>query len=147
MNTIEEYLESVDEIRREDFNQLYQVIKDNIPKGFEACIQYGMIGFTVPLLSYPTGYLGRVDEPLPFIHIAAQKNHIALYHLGIMANDDLLAWFQAEYMKRMPTKLNMGKSCIRFTNAKKIPYELIGELVQKISVKEWVLLYEKEKKM
>lgn len=142
MEKIENYLENVDEKRRESFRHLYNVIKNNMPIGFEEEFLYGMISFVVPLKTYPKGYLDRKDEPIPFISLAAQKNHIALYHMGIMGQESLLTWFQEEYSKQVPTKLNMGKSCIRMTNVKNIPYDLIGELVTKISLEEWIKSYE-----
>lgn len=142
MEKIENYLDNVDEKRRESFRHLYNVIKNNMPIGFEEEFLYGMISFVVPLKTYPKGYLDRKDEPIPFISLAAQKNHIALYHMGIMGQESLLTWFQEEYSRQVPTKLNMGKSCIRMTNVKNIPYDLIGELVTKISLEEWIESYE-----
>ena len=141
--TVEEYINQIDEKRIDAFRELVEVVRDNIPEGFEEVMQYDMISYVIPLKSYPKGYLNRVDEPLPFISLGAQKKHLALYHLGIMGNSDLLEWFQTEYSKQVPTKLNMGKSCIRFTNVKNIPYNLIGELVSKISADEWIENYEK----
>ncbi|MFW8052086.1 DUF1801 domain-containing protein [Vagococcus fluvialis] len=141
--TVEEYINQIDEKRIDAFRQLVEVVRDNIPEGFEEVMQYDMISYVIPLKSYPKGYLNRVDEPLPFISLGAQKKHLALYYLGIMGNSDLLEWFQTEYSKQVPTKLNMGKSCIRFTNVKNIPYNLIGELVSKISADEWIESYEK----
>ena len=141
--TVEEYINQIDEKRIDAFRQLVEVVRDNIPEGFEEVMQYDMISYVIPLKSYPKGYLNRVDEPLPFISLGAQKKHLALYYLGIMGNSDLLEWFQTEYSKQVPTKLNMGKSCIRFTNVKNIPYNLIGELVSKISADEWIENYEK----
>lgn len=143
MDKIENYLEAIDEKRKEPFRKLYDIVKENMPAGFEEEFLYGMISFVVPLKTYPNGYLNRKDEPIPFISLAAQKNHIALYHMGIMGQDSLLKWFQEEYAKQVPTKLNMGKSCIRMTNVKHIPYELIGELVTKMSLEEWLENYEK----
>lgn len=143
MNQIEEYINRVDEKRAEDFNKLYHTVKAKIPDGFQEIMSYGMISFVVPLETYPKGYLNRTDEPLPFISIAAQKNHIALYHMGIIGNKEILAWFEKEYANRVTTKLNMGKSCIRFTNSKKIPFDLIGELAAKISMEDWIASYEK----
>lgn len=99
--------------------------------------------FVVPLVDYPAGYLKRKDEPLPFFSIGVQKRHLALYHMGLMGNPDLLNWFQQTYQKQVPTKLNMGKSCIRFTNPKHIPYELLGELMEKITPQQWIVDYEK----
>ncbi|MBO0477549.1 DUF1801 domain-containing protein [Vagococcus sp. DIV0080] len=143
MSEIEEYIQGIDENRQVAFNKLVEVVRENIPEGFEEVFQYGMITYAVPLDVFPEGYLNRVDEPLPFISLGAQKRHLALYHLGIMGNKELLQWFQEEYAKVVPTKLNMGKSCIRMTNVKHIPYELIGELVSKMSMEEWIESYQK----
>lgn len=143
MENIENYIENVDDKRRDAFRKLYDIVKENIPDGFEEEFLYGMISFVVPLETYPKGYLNREDEPIPFISLAAQKNHIALYHMGIMGQESILSWFQEEYKKQVPTKLNMGKSCIRMTNVKNIPFDLIGELVSKISLEEWLKSYEK----
>lgn len=143
MSEIEDYIQGIDEKRQVAFNKLVEVVRENIPKGFEEVFQYGMITYVVPLDVFPEGYLNRIDEPLPFISLGAQKRHLALYHLGIMGNKELLQWFQEEYAKVVPTKLNMGKSCIRMTNVKHIPYELIGELVSKMSMEEWIESYQK----
>ena len=88
------------------------------------------------------GYHCNPKEPLPFINLASQKHFIGFYHLGIYSNADLLHWFKEEYPKHSSTKLDMGKSCIRFKKIEEIPYTLIGELVEKISVKEWIKTYE-----
>lgn len=141
--TIEEYVQQVDDKRREVFQELLEVVRNNLPEGFQEIMQYGMITFVVPLECYPKGYLERQDEPLPFISLAAQKNHIALYHMGILANKELLEWFQINYQKQVPTKLNMGKSCIRLTNIKHIPFDLLGELVSKMTMTDWITSYEK----
>ena len=141
-----EYIEQVDEKWRVDFAKLVDVVESNLPDGFERIMQHGMIGYVVPLSTYPKGYHVTSNTPLPFISLAAQKQHLALYHMGIYGDEKLLTWFQKEYTDRVPTKLNMGKSCIRFTNAKNIPYDLIGELVSKMTPAEWITIYEGELK-
>lgn len=138
---IEHYIQQIDEGRRAAFLKLYQTIETHLPKGFEACIQYGMPTFVVPLSRYPKGYLKK-GEALSFISIAVQKNYIALYHMGLYGDDTLLKWFQARYAQKVPTKLNMGKSCVRFKNTKHIPYALIGELCTRITVDDWIAYYE-----
>ncbi|MFJ7951054.1 DUF1801 domain-containing protein [Lysinibacillus sp. NPDC096418] len=137
-----EYIEQIDEKWRADFAKLVDVVESNLPDGFERAMQYDMISFVVPLSTYPKGYHCTPNTPLPFIALAAQKRHLALYHMGVYADETLLSWFQEEYGKRVPTKLNMGKSCIRFTNVKNIPYDLIGELVSKMTLTEWITIYE-----
>ena len=136
------YMEQVEEKWRDAFSKLVDVLEANLPVGFEQTMQYDMVSYVVPLETYPSGYHVTPNTPLPFISLAAQKRHLALYHMGIYADQALLSWFQEEYARRVPTKLNMGKSCIRFTSTKHIPFDLISELVAKMTPAEWISHYE-----
>ncbi|MDI6034761.1 DUF1801 domain-containing protein [Flavobacterium sp. LB2P84] len=140
--SIKAYLEEIPEERKIAFTKLRETILKNIPKGFVEQMSYGMIGYVVPHSIYPDGYHCEPKLPLPFMGIASQKNFIALYHMGIYANPELLNWFVTEYPKHSTQKLDMGKSCIRFKKADQIPFELIAALVQKMSVQEWITCYE-----
>lgn len=141
-STPAEYLAAIPEERREAFSRLRDTILENIPDGFEEGMGYGMIGYAVPHRLYPAGYHCDPKQPLPFVSIASQKNFIALYHMGLYANEELLNWFVAEYPKHCKTKLDMGKSCVRFKKTNDIPYDLIAQLMQKISADDWVAFYE-----
>ena len=141
-NTPEEYIAQIPDERKQPIEKLRTVIKQNLPEGFEEGILYKMIGFYVPLSSYPNGYHCQPGTPLPFINIASQKNSINLYHSGIYAKKELHDWFVAEYPKHCKRKLDMGKSCIRFKKIEEIPYDLIAELCSKMTVKEWITIYE-----
>jgi len=141
--TVESYLNDLTEERKEVINQLRKVIFKNLPKGFAEGMGYGMIGYFVPHSIYPNGYHCDPKQPLPFLSMASQKNFIALYHMGIYMNPALMNWFTAEYAKRVKGKLDMGKSCIRFKKMDQIPFDLIGELASKMTVKEWIVCYEK----
>lgn len=140
--TVQEILENIPADRAESFLRLHQTIIQNLPAGFEADISYGGLGYVVPHSIYAPGYHCKPSEPLPFAGIASQKNSINLYHMGIYSKPSLLEWFVAEYPKHSTQKLDMGKSCIRFKKVNDIPYELIGELMSKMSVQEWISLYE-----
>lgn len=144
--TVEEYISNLSEDRKEVIQKLRAVINENLPNGFQEEMNYGMIGWVVPHDIYPDGYHCTPELPLPFMNLASQKRHIAVYTMGLYADEELMNWFVQEYPKHMKTKLNMGKSCIRFTNINKIPYELIGELSSKMNVEEWIRLYEKQVK-
>ena len=141
-NTVMEILTSVPIDRAEPFNKLHDVIVQNLPNGFEAAISYGGLGYVVPHTIYPAGYHCKPSEPLPFAGLASQKSSINFYHMGIYADPELLEWFVTEYPKHSKQKLDMGKSCIRFKKMDDIPYELIGELMQKMSMEEWIAVYE-----
>lgn len=142
-DSIKEYLEKVPEERRSAFKKLFETIAENLPEGFETGLSYGMIGWDVPLKTYPAGYHCTPGKPLPFMGMASQKNFIALYHMGIYANPELYDWFVAEYPKHSKRKLDMGKSCIRFKRPDEIPLELIAELAKKMSPENWVSMYKK----
>ncbi|HKZ36872.1 MAG TPA: DUF1801 domain-containing protein, partial [Chryseolinea sp.] len=117
----------------------------NLPKGFKEVMSYGMLGYVVPHTLYPNGYHCDPKQPLPFISLASQKSHIALYHMGLYAGKNL-DWFTKEWSKTTDKKLDMGKSCIRFKKPEDVPMELIGELASKITPKEWIVMYEKNLK-
>jgi len=139
--TIEEYLNQIPSERKDAIKKILDLMEQNLPKGFEARINYSMPGYVVPHSLFPAGYHCDPKLPLPFINIASQKNFIALYHMGIYANPDLLQWFQTEYKKHVPSKLDMGKSCIRFKKVEQIPYELLAELFKKMTPEEWIKIY------
>lgn len=141
--TPEQYISELPDDRKVVISKLRQTILENLPKGFEEQMNYGMLGYVVPHSIYPDGYHCSPELPLPFMSVASQKNFVALYHSGIYASKELYDWFVSEYPKYVKTKLDMGKSCIRFKKMETIPYELIGELCTKMSVKEWITLYEK----
>ncbi|MEO6818297.1 MAG: DUF1801 domain-containing protein [Ginsengibacter sp.] len=141
-DSIDNYINQLNKERKDVMIKLRKVILDNLPGGFTEMMSYGMIGFVVPHSIYPNGYHCNPKLPLPFLSIASQKNFVAIYHMGIYADVNLLEWFENEYLKHSKAKLDMGKSCIRFKKLDEIPYELIGELTRKISVKEWIKMYE-----
>lgn len=141
-STVTEILKNIPEDRKEIFQKLHDVILKNLPKGFEAAMSYGGLGYVVPHSIYPSGYHCKPNEPLPFAGLASQKNSINFYHMGIYSKPELLKWFVEEYPKHTKQKLDMGKSCIRFKKLDDIPYKLIGELMKKITVKEWIHFYE-----
>jgi len=142
----EQYVEQLPDDRKAAITELRKVILQNLPDGFVETINYGMIGYVIPHSIYPKGYHCDTKLPLPFMGLASQKNFVALYHMGLYGNMDLMNWFISEYTKYCKTKPDMGKSCIRFKKMDQIPFDLIAELSQKISVKDWIEIYEKNLK-
>lgn len=140
--TVDAYLAELPEDRQKALNELRKVIKKNLPKGFQECMNYGMIGYVVPHSKYPAGYHCNPKDPLPFMNIASQKNSVNLYHMGIYGDPKLLKWFQEAHAKASPKKLDMGKSCVRYKNLEDIPLKLIGELASKMSPDDWIKRYE-----
>ncbi|KJD36829.1 hypothetical protein PW52_04135 [Tamlana sedimentorum] len=141
-NSPEDYIKQTPENRHEALNKLREVINKNLPDGFKEGMQYSMIGYFVPHSIYPDGYHCKPEEPLPFMSFASQKNSVNLYHMGIYAVAEIYDWFVAEYPKHSKLKLDMEKSCIRFKKVDQIPFELIAELCQKLTVEKWISIYE-----
>ena len=140
--TVEDYLKGLPEERKVAIGQLRTAILKNLPKGFEEGIGYGMIVYYVPHSLYNEGYHGDPSLPLPYINIASQKNFIAIYSSVVYAKKEISDWFHKAYHERTGKKPDMGKGCIRFRNPAQIPTDLIGELASKMTVKEWIDVYE-----
>ncbi len=141
--TPQDWINEQDESRQEALQQLRQTFNENLPEGFEERVSGGMLHWVVPHATYPDGYHCNPDDPLPFISLASRKRFIPMCHMGLYAEPDVLDWFQRSYEDHARTKLDMGKSCVRFKKMDDIPYDLLVELAQKFSPKEWIELYER----
>jgi hypothetical protein len=147
--TVKEYLASLPEDRRAAIEAVREVILKNLDKKYQETMQYGMIGYSVPLSVYPPGYHCTPDTPLPFAGLASQKNYMSLYlmslYCGCGGTEDAAAehaaWFRDEW-KKTGKKLDMGKSCIRFKKVEDLPLELIGKAVKRVPVKKYVAYVE-----
>jgi uncharacterized protein YdhG (YjbR/CyaY superfamily) len=140
-SSVDDYIDKIDPKWKDIIVRLRTLIKYNIQPGFEETVSYGMIGYVVPHSIYPQGYRVNPKDPLPYINLAAQKNYVALYHMGLAGNEKIKAWFIDAYEKRFNRKLDMGKGCMRFNKEEVVPYELIGDLVKKITVEKYIESY------
>jgi hypothetical protein len=139
--TVPQYIDSLPVDRKKVIIAMRKSILKNLPKGFEEVMSYGMIGYVVPHKIYPAGYHCDPKLPLPFISTASQKNYISLYHMGLYEGE-LLDWFKEEWKEVSTKKLDMGKCCVRFKKPEDVPVDLIGELVSKVTPKQWIDYYE-----
>src|SRR5688572_14825139 len=140
-NTPDQYIASLPDDRRDAISKLRAAIRTNLPKGFQETFSSGMINWVVPHETFPAGYHCHPEQPLPFLSLASQKNFISLYHMGLYADEQMLAWFREEWAKSSKRKLDMGKSCIRFKKPEEIPFSLIGRLAAKMSPADWIARY------
>ncbi|MDN3670606.1 DUF1801 domain-containing protein [Echinicola jeungdonensis] len=146
-NSPEDKIKQIPEDRKGAFIQLRNTILDKFQKGMKNHeLWQDRVCYVVPLKIYPSGYHCDPTLPLPFINIASQKNFIAFYHSGLYSQPELYAWFVWEFPKYSSKKPDMGKSCVRFKKTSDIPFRLIGKLVQKMSVSDWIQLYEEKVK-
>ena len=137
--TIEEYLARLPEDRRDAIAKVRRVILKHLPKGYEEVVQYGMLGYVVPLKAFPSGYLNRKNEPVPYVCLASQKNYMSIYLMSVYGPGE--AEFRKEYAAT-GKKLNMGKSCVRFKKIDDLALEVIGKAVARLPMKKWIAMCE-----
>ena len=139
--TVDQYLKTLPADRRAAITEIRNVIRTNLPKGFEEGMQYGMIGYFVPHRLYPAGYHCDPKQPLPYICLASQKNYMSLYLCTEYGDEEENEWFQKAWTAA-GKKLNMGKSCVRFKKLDDVPLEVVGKAAKRLSVKQYIRIYE-----
>jgi hypothetical protein len=139
--TVEQYLSELPEDRRQAIEAVRQVVKKNLDNDYEEGIQYGMIGYYVPHRVYPPGYHCDPKQPLPFVGLGSQKNHMALYLMCVYGDPEVAKWFQEEWAKT-GKKLDMGKSCVRFKKLDDLALGVIGEAIRRVPAKNYIARYE-----
>ena len=137
--TVESYLDELPTDRRGTVEAVRAVILEHLPAGFEEGMQYGMLGYYVPLSRYPDTYNG---EPLGIAALANQKRYISLYLMGIYANDADAWWFREQWTLS-GKRLDMGKSCVRFKNLDDVPLDVVGAAIARVSVDDFIADYER----
>jgi hypothetical protein len=139
--TVQDYLTSLPDDRREALSAVRDVILKNLPDGYEEVIGWGMICYVIPLSRYPNTYNG---EPLAIASLASQKNYMSLYLMCVYGDSSLLEWFRGEYAAS-GKKLDMGKSCVHFKKLEDLPLDVIGKTIARVSVDKFISVYEKAK--
>ena len=139
--TVTEYLNELPEDRRKALGRVRAVIRKNLGRGYKEGLQYGMIGYFVPHSVYPAGYHCKPEEPLPFMALASQKNHMALYMMCVYGDVKLRKRFEADW-KKTGKKLDMGKSCVRFKRVEDLALDVIGAMVASVPVEDYIGQYE-----
>ena len=135
--TVAEYLSNLDEARREAISAVRGVILDNLPDGYEEAMQFGMITYVVPLSVLADTYNG---QPLMYVALASQKRHMSLYLTNVYGDESVEKWFRERYLAA-GKKLDMGKSCVRFRKLDDLPLELVGEVVARTPIADFVGIY------
>ena len=140
--TVEQYLKELPEDRRAAISAIRNMIRKNLDKDFEEGIQYGMIGYYVPHRIFPDGYHCDPKQPLPFVSVASQKNHMAVYLMCIYMDKSEEQFRKA--WQRTGKKLDMGKSCIRFKKLEDVALDVIADVIRNITAKGFVARYQEE---
>lgn len=135
--TVAEYIASLPPDRQEAIRAIRKVILKNLPEGYEECMSYGMIGYVVPHRIYPAGYHCDPKLPVPFAGLASQKNYMALYLMTCYGDPATNKWFSAAW-KAAGKKLDMGKCCVRFKKLDDVALDVVGQVIARVPVKEYI---------
>ncbi|MFK8112295.1 MAG: DUF1801 domain-containing protein [Rubripirellula sp.] len=139
--TVAQYLKELPPERRKPISAIRDVMRKNLPKGFEEGMQYGMIGYFVPHSLYPDGYHCDPKQPLPYAHLASQKNYMSIYMMAVYSAEEHREWFVKAWTGA-GKKLDMGKSCVRFKNIDDVPLDVVGKAMKCATPKQFIKYYE-----
>jgi hypothetical protein len=140
--TVEEYLKDLPADRRRAIEIVRQVVLDNLPEGYVEGMQYGMIGYYIPLEEYPDTYNG---QPLAIAALASQKNYMSLYLTAIYSDPQLEKKFTEDY-QASGKKMDVGKSCVRFKTIDDLPLDVVAETIAAVPVDQYIGIYEEARK-
>jgi uncharacterized protein YdhG (YjbR/CyaY superfamily) len=136
--TVDEYLAELPPERREVVSRVRDLVRRNLPNGYEETMNWGMISYEIPLARYPNTYN---RQPLSYVGLAAQKNYYALYLTSAYQNSEQGKQL-AEAFKKAGKKLDMGKSCLRFKTLDDLPLDAVGRIVASTPPEKWIAQYE-----
>ena len=136
--TVDAYLKSLPAERREAISTLRDVMKQHIPEGYEEGMQYGMISYYIPLERFPHTYNG---QPFSVAALASQKNHMAVYLMGVYSEPGGEKWFR-ELWAKSGKKLDMGKSCVRFKKLEDVSLEAIGAALERTPPEKMMAIHD-----
>ena len=135
--TVDEYLDGLDDGRRDAITTVRNVVLENLPDGYEEMMLFGMITYAIPLSIFPDTYN---KQPLMYAALASQKRHMALYLTNVYGDGSLEEWFRERY-KATGKRLDMGKSCVRFRKLEDLPLDLVGETIAMTPIEEFLEIY------
>ncbi len=139
--TVDEYLAELPDERRKVVSAVRALVRKHIPKGYREGMAFGMIGWVIPLERYPKTYN---KQPLQYVGLAAQKNHYALYLMSAYADSAAEKALKGAYAKA-GRKLDMGKSCLRFTSLDELVPEAVGAAIASLTPDDFIAVYEKSR--
>lgn len=141
-STVQEYLDELSLERRNIVSAVRQIVLENLPEGYVESMNWGMISYEIPLERYPDTYN---KQPLSYVALAAQKNHYALYLMGVYQDPDQEAWLKQGF-ETAGKRLDMGKSCLRFRRMDDLPLDTIAEVVASTTPEQLIARYEKSRR-
>jgi hypothetical protein len=79
VKTPAQYIASLPADRAETIATVRALVNKHIPRGYDECLAWGTIGWTIPLSRYPDTYN---KQPICYVALSSQKNYCSLYLMG-----------------------------------------------------------------
>ena len=137
--TVDEYLAALPDDRRAQLEPVYRTVRDAMPDGFTETMASGMITWAIPLADFPDTYNG---QPLCYAGLAAQKRQNSLYLMGLYADSAEAEDFRARWTAD-GTRLDMGKSCVRFRTLDAERLGLVASTIAATSPGDFIAMHER----
>src|SRR5438552_4257775 len=133
VKTPAQYIASLPADRARTIATVRALVNKHIPRGYDECLVWGTIGWTIPLSRYPDTYN---KQPICYVALSSQKNYCSLYLMGAFWSASQLEQLKAAF-KAAGKKLDMGKCCVHFESPDDLPLEGIAKLISAISSVLW----------
>ena len=143
VKTPAQYVASLPADRAKTIATVRALVDKHIPRGYDECLVWGTIGWTIPLSRYPDTYN---KQPICYVALSSQKNYCVLYLFGPFRSASQLEQLKAAF-QAAGKKLDMGKCCVNFQSPDDLPLEAIGKLIAAISSEQWIEIYEQSRLM
>ena len=144
MTTVAQWLSSLPADRRAAIAKVRDVINEHLPPGYTESIYCDLIIWGVPESVLPAHEVHN-KFPLQLAGLGSMKGHMAIYMMHVFGDPALRVWFEKAY-KRTGKKLDMGKSCVRFKTVDALALDVIGEVMAKVTVEDYVARYRRNQR-
>jgi hypothetical protein len=146
--TVEQYLASLPKDRHAAVSTVREYLLDCLDEyfgaDFQECMQYGVIGYCVPLSGkggWPHGHHTNPKLPLMYMGLSSQKNDMVVYMLFLLHNKPEREWFDKAW-KATGRKNHLDVSgagcCLRFKTLEDLSFDVIGEAIRRMPAKKYL---------
>jgi Domain of unknown function (DU1801) len=138
VKTPAQYIASLPADRAKTIATMRAFINKHIPRGYDECMVWGSIGWTIPLSRYPDTHN---KQPILYVGTSSQKNYCVLYLMGVFWSASQHEQLKAAF-KAVGKKLDIAGCCVNFKSLDDLPLEAIGKLIAEIPSEKWIEMYE-----
>lgn len=140
--TVDQWLAAVPAERREAINAVRDAVNEHLPPGYEETVDWGMLAWVVPLERLPNTHNGH---PLMLAALGAHTKLMTIYLTSVYGDPKIRREFEDAY-KQTGRKLDMGGSCVHFKKLDDLPLDVVGNVISRVGVDQFVERYESSRR-